>query len=80
MPERPNILFLMSDEHRFDVAGFAGNGIVCTPNLDRLAQTGAVFSNAYTPSPVCVPAQQCMLAGQLPKTCGCGKNKQTVKK
>jgi len=71
MRQRPNILFLMSDEHRFDVAGFAGNGIVRTPNLDRLARTGTVFTNAYSPSPVCVPARQCMLAGQLPKTCGC---------
>jgi choline-sulfatase len=71
MPKRLNILFLMSDEHRFDVAGFAGNEVVRTPNLDRLAQTGVVFTNAYTPSPVCVPARQCLLAGQLPKTCGC---------
>lgn len=71
MRQRPNILFLMSDEHRFDVAGFAGNKIVRTPNLDRLAQTGTVFTNAYSPSPVCVPARQCMLAGQFPKTCGC---------
>jgi choline-sulfatase len=71
MAKRPNILFLMSDEHRFDVAGYAGNGVIHTPVLDRLAETGVVFGNAYTPSPVCVPARQCMMAGQLPKTCGC---------
>ena len=69
--KRPNILILMSDEHRADAAGFAGNPIVRTPVLDELARTGVVFRNAYTPSPICVPARQCLMAGQLPKTCGC---------
>jgi choline-sulfatase len=71
MTPRPNILFLMSDQHRADLAGYAGNNIVRTPTLDRLAETGVVFRNAYTPSPVCVPARQCLAAGELPKTCGC---------
>lgn len=71
MKKMPNILFLMSDEHRFDVAGFAGNKIVRTKNLDWLAEDGCVFNNAYTPSPVCVPGRQSILAGQLPKTCKC---------
>ena len=71
MPQRPNILFLMSDEHRFDVAGYAGDPVIRTPVLDRLADSGVVFSNAYTPSPVCIPGRQCMMAGQLPKTCHC---------
>lgn len=69
--KRPNILFLMSDEHRADAAGFAGNTIVRTPVLDELARTGVVFNNAYTPSPICVPSRQCLASGQLPKTCGC---------
>jgi len=60
MTPRPNILFLMSDQHRADLAGYAGNNIVRTPTLDRLAETGVVFRNAYTPSPVCVPARQCL--------------------
>lgn len=68
---RPNVLFLMSDEHRADIAGFAGDPVVRTPVLDELARTGTVFRNAYTPSPICVPARQCMMAGKLPKTCGC---------
>jgi choline-sulfatase len=61
----------MSDEHRADVAGFAGNTTVRTPTLDRLAADGVVFRNAYTPSPICVPGRQCLMSGQLPKTCGC---------
>ena len=71
MTNRPNILFFMSDEHRADVTGFAGNRVVRTPILDDLARTGIVFSNAYTPSPICVPARQCLMTGQLPRTCGC---------
>lgn len=71
MNNLPNILFLMSDEHRADVTGYEGNPIVRTPVLDKLARTGVVFRNAYTPSPVCIPARQSMMAGQLPKTCNC---------
>jgi choline-sulfatase len=68
---RPNILFLMSDEHRADVAGFAGNSVVKTPVLDELARTGIVFDNAYTPSPICIPARQAMMSGQHCKTINC---------
>ncbi|MCJ7549352.1 MAG: sulfatase-like hydrolase/transferase [Anaerolineae bacterium] len=71
MDKRPNILFLMSDQHRADVAGFAGNSVVRTPTLDELARTGVVFRNAYTPSPICIPGRQCPTSGQLPKTCNC---------
>ena len=71
MKQRPNILFLMSDQHRADVTGYEGNDVVHTPVLDRLAKTGTVFRNAYTPSPVCIPARQCLMAGKLPKTCAC---------
>ena len=69
--EGPNILFLMSDQHRADVAGFQGDSVVRTPALDELARTGTVFNNAYTPAPICIPARQSMAAGQLPRTCGC---------
>ena len=61
----------MSDQHRADVSGFAGDPVARTPTLDELARTGVVFSNAYTPSPICIPARQSMAAGQLPRTCGC---------
>jgi len=66
----PNILILMSDEHRFDVTGYAGNQIIRTPSLDSIAKQGVEFTNAYTPSPVCVPARQCIMAGQYPSHCG----------
>ena len=78
MPERPNILFLMSDEHRADVSGYEGDPVIRTPVLDELAATGVVFSNAYAPSPICVPGRQCMMAGQLSRTCGCQRYGQDL--
>jgi choline-sulfatase len=68
MPDQPNVLVLLNDEHRPDVAGFAGDDVVRTPTLDWLAETGTVFENAYTPAPVCVPARQSIRTGQLPRT------------
>ena len=69
-PKRPNILFLMTDQHRADFVGYEGH-VVRTPTLDRIAAEGVQFRSAYTPSPVCVPGRQAMMAGQLPRTCGC---------
>ena len=67
----PNVLLLMSDEHRADVTGFAGNAVIRTPVLDELARSGVVFRNAYTPAPVCVPGRQAIMAGQFPRNCAC---------
>jgi len=61
----------MSDQHRADISGFQGNSTIRTPILDKLAQSGIVFNNAYAPSPICIPSRQCMAAGQLPMTCDC---------
>ncbi len=61
----------MCDQHRADFCGYSGNKFVRTPTLDSLAKDAVVFNNAYTPSPICVPARQCMMSGQLPKTCNC---------
>ena len=60
----------MDDEHRFDWFGFAGHPFVRTPHLDALAAKGVVFENAYTPSPACIPARQCLATGQYPRDCG----------
>ncbi len=71
MTKRPNILFLMTDEHRFDISGFMGNNLVRTPNLDKLAKDAVVFDNAYAHNPICVPGRQCMMVGQMSTTCKC---------
>lgn len=71
MTTPPNILFLMSDEHRADVTGYEGNQVIRTPVLDELARTGTIFRNAYTPSPICIPGRQAMMSGQFPTHCNC---------
>ncbi len=60
----------MTDQHRADFTGYEDH-MVRTPTLDWLVRTGTQFRNAYTPSPVCVPARQAMMSGQLPRTCDC---------
>jgi len=66
MSDRPNLLFVMSDQHRADAMGCAGHSVVSTPNLDDLAADGVRFTNAYTQSPLCVPARASMYAGVYP--------------
>lgn len=68
---KPNILFLMSDEHRADVTGYEGNTVIRTPVLDELANSGVIFTSAYTPSPICIPGRQAMMSGKFPRHCGC---------
>ncbi len=62
----PNIVLIMCDQMRWDATGFAGSSIVQTPNLDRLADNGVCFENAYCASPVCSPARASWLTGLYP--------------
>lgn len=62
----PNVLYLMSDQHAASVLGCAGDDVVRTPNLDRLAARGTRLSNVYCPSPICVPSRMSMLSGRHP--------------
>ncbi len=64
--KKPNILFLMDDQHRGDALGIAGNKIVQTPHLDRLASQGAYFPKAHVSVPSCVAARASLLTGQSP--------------
>ena len=61
--KRPNILVIISDEHRKDAMGCAGHPLVKTPNLDSLAARGTRFTNAYTSSPMCVPTRAALACG-----------------
>ena len=60
----PNLLVVMSDEHQARAMGCAGHPFVLTPHLDALAAKGARFANAYTPSPICVPARAAFATGR----------------
>ncbi|MAI59306.1 MAG: hypothetical protein CML56_10115 [Rhodobacteraceae bacterium] len=59
-----NVLVIMTDELRRDILGCYGNKLVQTPNIDALVGKGVKFENAYTPSPICVPARASMATGQ----------------
>lgn len=59
----PNRLVVMTDQHRFSALPCAGNLVLQTPHLDRLAGEGALFQTAITPCPVCVPALTSILTG-----------------
>jgi arylsulfatase A-like enzyme len=61
--KKPNLLFIMTDQQRFDALSYAGNTVLKTPNLDRLARQGAFFRNAYTPCAVSGPARSSILTG-----------------
>ena len=60
---QPNLLFIMTDQQRWDALSIAGNSVLQTPNLDRLARQGAYFQNAYSPCAVCCPARSSVLTG-----------------
>lgn len=58
---RPNVLFLLSDEHSFRFLGHRADEPALTPALDRLAAAGTVFSDAYCQMPLCTPSRICLL-------------------
>ncbi len=64
MSEKPNVLFILSDQHNAKVLGCKGHPDVKTPNLDRLAEEGVRFDNAITQNPICTPSRVCWHSGQ----------------
>lgn len=69
-----DILVFISDQHSWQQQGYAGDTLVRTPNLDRLAELGTVMQNNYTPFPLCVPARMSLMSGQLASRCGVMSN------
>ena len=62
--KRPNIIFLLTDDQRWDALGAMGNPIVQTPNMDRLATAGILFQNAYVTTSICCVSRASILSGQ----------------
>ncbi len=73
-PNTPNILFLFTDQFRFDCIAALGNSKIKTPNIDRLVRDGTTFTACYTPSPVCCPARRSLSCGLPPHITGCVDN------
>jgi choline-sulfatase len=68
--QRPNILFVISDDQGAWALGCAGNSEIQTPTLDRLARNGIRFDNFFCTSPVCSPARASVLTGDIPSQHG----------
>ncbi|HEX4142635.1 MAG TPA: sulfatase [Pirellulales bacterium] len=69
-PRRPNIVFLLADDQRFDAFGAAGNTIVRTPAIDRLAAQGCRFANHFVTTSICCVSRASMLTGQYARRHG----------
>ncbi len=67
---QPNILFILTDDHRWDGVGYAGNKSLRTPHLDRLAREGARFDAFIPAAPVCCPSRATFLTGRYPHQTG----------
>jgi N-acetylglucosamine-6-sulfatase len=63
-PRRPNILFILADDHRWDALGCQGHPFLKTPHLDRLAAEGVLFENAFVTTSLCSPSRASFLTGQ----------------
>ena len=71
---QPNILFVFSDQQRWDTVGCYGQPLDITPNLDRMASEGVRFEHAFTCQPVCGPARSCIQTGKYATETGCFRN------
>lgn len=68
--KKPNILFILTDDHRYDAFSCMGHPVVKTPNLDRIANEGANFKNSFVTTSLCSPSRASFLTGQYAHTHG----------
>ncbi|HEX8464915.1 MAG TPA: sulfatase-like hydrolase/transferase [Abditibacterium sp.] len=76
--KRPNILWICTDQQRFDTLGCYGNSWVKTPHLDALAASGTQFERAYCQNPLCTPSRASLLTGRYPRTTRARQNGQCI--
>jgi arylsulfatase A-like enzyme len=69
--DRANVVILISDDQMLHALGCAGNPVIKTPHLDRLAGDGVLFTRCFSPNPICTPSRACILTGQDSWTNGC---------
>ena len=70
MSQRPNFVYIMTDQHRSDWLGCYGHPVVKTPNIDALASNGTRFDNFFVASPVCMPNRASFMTGRYPSVHG----------
>lgn len=64
IPKRPNILFIMSDDHAYQAISAYGSNLIKTPNIDRIADEGMLFTNACVSNSICAPSRATILTGK----------------
>jgi alpha-L-rhamnosidase len=68
LTEKPNIIFILTDDQRFDALGYAGNEVIQTPEMDKLAKNGAYFKNALVTTPICAASRASIFTGLYERT------------
>lgn len=68
--QKPNIIFILTDDQRWDALGYAGNTIIQTPEMDKLAREGVYFRNAFATTPICAASRASILTGLYERTHG----------
>lgn len=66
--ENPNIIFILTDDQRWDALGYAGNDIIQTPAMDNLAESGLYFKNAFVTTPICAASRASLFTGLYERT------------
>ena len=77
--EKPNILFISMDDLNDWIGCLGGHPQAITPNLDRLAASGALFNNAHCPAPACNPSRSAIFTGISPHVSGLYENGQKMR-
>ncbi|MDD2381933.1 MAG: sulfatase-like hydrolase/transferase, partial [Mariniphaga sp.] len=67
---RPNIIFILTDDQRWDALGYAGNDVIHTPEMDRMAREGIYFRNAFVTTPICAASRASIFTGMQERTHG----------
>ena len=74
MPTQPNIIFIITDQQRFDTIAELGFDYMETPNLDRMVREGVTFENCFITAASCAPARASLFTGHYPHTTGILRN------
>jgi len=74
MTDRPNFLFIITDQHRADYLGCYGHPVLATPHIDRIARRGRRFDRFYVANPVCMPNRATLMTGRMPSLHGVRSN------
>jgi len=78
--EKPNLLFILLDQMRYNTIAAYGYTDYRTPNLNRLAEDSIVFDKCYVSQPICSPSRSSLLTGTWPSTNGCIQNRIRLRK